>query len=149
SPRVERQPGICLSFDDRNLEQWVEVLPLLKENDARATFFLNGVGSLSPTEKKMIRQIQDEGHDIQSHGEYHFSMNSYISDKGLFSYLEKEITENLAAFKELGISPTVFAYPFGEKNHYIDLFLWTKFSATRDVASKKDNVDQMDEIFYK
>jgi peptidoglycan/xylan/chitin deacetylase (PgdA/CDA1 family) len=149
SRHVESQPGICLSFDDRNLEQWVDILPLLKENDAKVTFFLNGVETLNSAEKSMINQIRDEGHDIQAHGEHHFSMNSYISGEGLFSYLKEEIDGHLECFEALGISPTVFAYPFGEKNHYIDLFLWRKFSATRNVASKRGDLDQMDEIFYR
>ena len=149
SRQSDSQPGISLSFDDRNLEQWVEILPLLEENEAKVTFFLNGVNTLTAVEKSMISRIQDAGHDIQAHGEYHFSMNTYISDEGLFSYLEKEIIGHLEAFESLGISPTVFAYPFGEKNHYIDLFLWTKFSATRNVALRKDNLAKVDEIFYK
>lgn len=149
SSQGREQPGICLSFDDRNLEQWVEILPLLKKYDAKVTFFLNGVETLSPAEKSMIRQIQHEGHDIQSHGEHHLSMNSYIQDKGVFKYWQTEISRHLEAFEVIGITPTVFAYPFGEKNRYIDLFLWTKFSATRNVAAPKEELDKVDEIFYK
>src|SRR5690606_23361000 len=124
------------------------ILPILAAYEAKATFFLNGVGELSEEEEGMIHQIQRAGHDIQAHGEHHVAMNDYISNNGLSMYLEKEIDGQLAAFHKIGITPTVFAYPFGEKNRYIDLFLWTKFSATRNVALPKQDLATMDEIFY-
>jgi peptidoglycan/xylan/chitin deacetylase (PgdA/CDA1 family) len=141
--------GICLSFDDRNLEQWVGILPLLAENDARVTFFLSGIMELSENDKLIIKKIQKAGHEIQSHGNKHVEMNKYIAENGIWVYLEKEINEQLKAFEEIGTKPTVFAYPFGEKNRYIDLFLWRKFSATRNVALPKKNLEKVDEIFYK
>lgn len=146
---ISKQPGICLSFDDNYLEQWVEILPILEKYDAKTTFFLTGVGSLNDQEKIWLKQIRDAGHEIGAHGEYHLSMNTHIKENGLRNYWRKEIKEHLRSFENIGIQPQVFAYPFGEKNHYIDFFLLNQFKATRNVASKKEQIEDIEEIYHR
>lgn len=129
------KPGVCLSFDDNHLEQWVEILPLLDKYEAKATFFLTGVGKLSEQEKVWLKQIQEAGHEIGAHGELHVSAHQFIQEHGYRKFLTEEIKDNIWALKNLGVSPVFFAYPFGERNKLMDLMLWTKFKATRNVAS--------------
>lgn len=129
------KPGICLSFDDNYLEQWVQILPLLDEYDAKVTFFLTGVGKLTDQEKTWLNQIYEAGHEIGAHGELHVSAHQYIQKYGYRKFWKDEIKDNIWALKNLGISPVFFAYPFGERNKLMDLMLWTKFKATRNVAS--------------
>jgi peptidoglycan/xylan/chitin deacetylase (PgdA/CDA1 family) len=127
------ESAICLSFDDNYLESWIDILPLLERYNARVTFFITGAGKLNEQEKAWLKQIQEAGHEIGAHGEIHTSANSYIEDHGYLAYWEYEIQANVAALEALGISPRVFAYPFGEKNRLMDILLWGKFNATRNV----------------
>lgn len=143
-----RQSGICLSFDDNELEQWVSILPLLEKYDAKVTFFLTGVGNLTDQEKIWLNQLQEAGHEIGAHGEQHLSMNSYIKEKGLRAYWKKEIREHLDSFEKLGIQPKIFAYPFGEKNHYIDFLLFSQFNATRNVAAFSGQIGNINSIYH-
>ncbi|SMD46071.1 Predicted xylanase/chitin deacetylase [Aquiflexum balticum DSM 16537] len=131
---IPKQPGICFSFDDNYLDQWVGILPLLEKYDAKVTFFITGVGSLNDQEKIWLNQLLEAGHEIGAHGEQHLSMNSYIKEKGLRAYWNKEIREHLDSFDKLGIQPKTLAYPFGEKNVFIDLFLRFKFNSARSVV---------------
>lgn len=148
-PKNEFGGGVCLSFDDNYLEEWVNILPLFEKYDAKATFFITGVGNLSTQEVAWLKQLKDAGHEIGSHGELHLSMNKYIKEFGLKSYWEKEIKANLIAFQALDIFPKVFAYPYGEKNFYIDALLLTQFDATRNVAIKENLPNKIQEIFYR
>lgn len=74
--------ALCLSFDDNHLDQWVEILPLLDEYDAKVTFFLTGVGKLSEKEKVWLNQIQEAGLEIGAHWELHVSAYQYIQKYG-------------------------------------------------------------------
>lgn len=145
--KKEQSPAICLSFDDNYIQNWEEILPLLEYYDARVTFFLNGINQLPKAEKNKLKRFKSAGHDIQAHGEMHTPMNTYIKSHGLNDYLEKEIEANLQALEKLGITPSVFAYPFGEKNKYIDIFLWTKFKATRNILSKSQLAEKENLIY--
>lgn len=131
----EYQAGICLSFDDNYLEDWVAILPLLEKYDAKVTFFLTGVGNYNEQEKKWLQQLVLAGHDIGAHGELHVSAHQYIQEYGFRKFWTDEVEANIVALKNLGISPTHFAYPYGERNKLMDFMLWMKFKATRNVAS--------------
>jgi peptidoglycan-N-acetylglucosamine deacetylase len=148
SEKETLQPGICLSFDDNYIENWLDILPLLEQYNVHATFFLTGVGKLSEAELKGLKQIQDAGHAFGAHGEQHYSMNSFIKKHGLRTYWRNEIIANLEALHSRGIFPEVFAYPFGEKNWYIDLLLLTKFDMTRNVSVFKGNQKEIPDMFY-
>ncbi len=148
SQKKTLQPGICLSFDDNYIENWIEILPLLEQYHVKATFFLTGVGNLADAEVKGLKRIQQAGHEIGAHGEQHYSMNSFIEENGLRTYWKNEVIANLEALHKQGIFPQVFAYPFGEKNWYIDFFLFIKFKMTRNVSiAKIKNMDVQD-MFY-
>lgn len=113
----------------------MQMLPLLEKYDAKVTFFLTGVGKLGEQEKAWLKQIQDAGHEIGAHGELHVSAHQYIKEHGYRKFWANEIEANILALKNLGIIPRYFAYPYGERHKLMDLMLWTKFKATRNVAS--------------
>lgn len=145
---ISKQPGICLSFDDNDLEQWVGILPLLEKNNVKVTFFITGVGRLNEQEKFWLNKLWEAGHEIGAHGEQHLYMNSYIKENGLRAYWKMEISEHLDLFKKLGIQPKVFAYPCGEKNHYIDVLLFSQFKATRNVAAFSGEIGDINSIYH-
>jgi len=64
---------VVLTFDDGNLSDYIHALPIVKEFDFGATFFVGGdrVGSIGGVEPGMLSQMAVEGMDIGSHGMTH------------------------------------------------------------------------------
>src|SRR5215475_7736047 len=61
-----KQPLVALTFDDGpNPEFTPQVLELLKENDAKATFFL--IGERAERNPELVRRILAEGHEVGNH----------------------------------------------------------------------------------
>ncbi len=69
---VCREPGagrkLCLTYDDGPNPAWTpQLLDLLDEHDAKATFFL--IGKWSEREPELIREVVARGHSIGNHRE--------------------------------------------------------------------------------
>jgi peptidoglycan/xylan/chitin deacetylase (PgdA/CDA1 family) len=65
--KAKKRKALVLTFDDgpgRSLT--AEILDILAENDAKATFFL--LGRNIAGREAIVRQIAERGHDISSHG---------------------------------------------------------------------------------
>jgi hypothetical protein len=61
---------------------------------------------------KEINQLQNEGHDIQSHSMTHGHLNNMTMDD-----VTHEINQSKQCLLNHGINSTVFAYPFNEGSH--------------------------------
>ena len=57
------------SYEDRIIQSNNKVLTILKENDARATFFI--LGYLAERFPQLVKKIKEQGHEIASHGYNH------------------------------------------------------------------------------
>jgi peptidoglycan/xylan/chitin deacetylase (PgdA/CDA1 family) len=109
--RVETdQPLVALSFDDGPTPQGVELaIRVLRENGARATFFLIG-GEIAGREP-LVRRLLAEGHEVGNH--------SYSHQRMIFhwpSFYEDEVMRTDALLRAAGVpAPTLFRPPFGKK----------------------------------
>lgn len=115
-----KRAAVSLSFDDGRASQMETGLALLKKAGVKVTFFVNpdAVG------KKLDawKQAAADGHEIANHtathpctGNYAFSaanaLESYTLDK-----MAGEVDGASAAIENLlGVTPTTFAYPCGQK----------------------------------
>jgi peptidoglycan/xylan/chitin deacetylase (PgdA/CDA1 family) len=61
----EGKKVMALTFDDGPNEETERLLDILKEENAKATFFL--VGSLIPGREHIVKRMVEEGHDIGVH----------------------------------------------------------------------------------
>ncbi len=110
------KPMIALTFDDGpNPYTTPELLDILKENDARATFFMLGTN----VEKypDLVARVYQEGHEIGNHSWAHKDF-SVMKDK-------KEIIENYqkaddAIFAACGHDPTYVRPPYGSTSELYD-----------------------------
>ena len=104
---------VYLTFDDGPSARTAEVLDILKEKDARATFFV--VGNSSDEAKTLLNRIVDEGHTLAMHSNSHkytqiyASVEDYLADMYEVFTLIKETT---------GTTPTLFRFPGGSINNY-------------------------------
>ena len=144
------QPGICLSFDDRTVEGWYALRPLFDSYDAKATFFITQPDSLSNTEVRMLKELENDGHEIGFHGAMHVYAEHYIKEYSYAEYLEKEIESGLKSMQNHGFECSSFAYPYGSKYWFTDYLLLKRFESIRSVSALKKNqsVSELDDIYY-
>jgi len=102
---------IALTFDDGpNPTQTVQILELLKQYKARATFFI--IGSKAENFPNIVRMEVSEGHELANHTFHH----SYYSGSRSYEALKREIADTQVAIANAsGVSTRLFRPPGG---HY-------------------------------
>jgi peptidoglycan/xylan/chitin deacetylase (PgdA/CDA1 family)/uncharacterized membrane protein YbhN (UPF0104 family) len=107
---------LALTFDDGPSADWTPpVLDALRDNNARATFFV--LGRNAEAHPELIRRISDEGHEIASHG-YDHALLTFASQADVDRQLER--TERSLA-DALGEEPRarLFRAPHGFRNPFV------------------------------
>lgn len=120
------QPMVAITFDDGPSKDYTPIiLDVLKENDARATFFVLG-NEVKKNKETLVRMV-DEGNEIGNHSYNHKDLTS-ISDYELYQQIvgTDEFIEDIT-----GIKPTVMRPPYGFVNDrissriYKPIILWS------------------------
>jgi len=133
-------PGtVALSFDDHNIASWMAMRPLLAHYDARVTFFISAFTDLEDRDRAAIRQLADDGHDIEYHSVAHKNAEDYAGAHGVAAYVADEIVPALDAMRAAGYPTTVFAYPFGARTAETDAALAPYFVHLRAIRSTCPN----------
>lgn len=143
-------PGLFISFDDRSIEEWLEIDSLFEKDDFRATFYVTQFDSLSRTEIATLKKLEEKGHEIGYHGLRHLHAEYYIKNFGYSQYISYEIDSGLLLMEKENLFPSSFAYPYGEDYWFTDFLLLQKFQSVRRVAALKDrgNLTDIPEVFY-
>ena len=114
--RSEKEEKICyLTFDDGPSKYTIEILDLLKEYEAKATFFVIGnalTGEYSEIIEKMVR----EGHSIGLHANDHVYTRFY-EDENSWEKDWEQLYQRLE--KEYGIQAKFFRFPGGSACYYM------------------------------
>lgn len=149
SHQQKAQAGICLSFDDRNIDQLFALRDLFNQYHAKVTLYITHWDSLTTEEIGKIRILQQDGHEIASHGALHTLAEEYRKEHSLAEYLNDEVVTSIRQMKASGFSPTAFAYPYGEADHTEEDVL-QYFYTVRLVAAvnKAKDLTAMDKIYY-
>jgi len=145
-----KHSGICLSFDDRTVKEWYAIKDLLKKYNSHVTFFITQFDSLDSTEIRMLRELENEGHEIGSHGALHVISENYIKENSYSDYIKNEIDASIFAMKKHGFDPISFAYPYGARYWFTDMLLLKKFKILRGVETINNERDLtlIDDIYY-
>lgn len=109
--RVETDaPVVALTFDDGPTPRGVELArEVLRENGARATFFL--IGNEVAAREDLVRQLVADGHEIGNHSYSHPRMISRWP-----GFYDEEIGRADAALRRSGVPrPNLFRPPYGKK----------------------------------
>lgn len=106
---------VYLTFDDGPSKCTEEVLNILEENNACATFFLIGNQINEETAPVLDRMVKD-GNQIGIHTFSHEAAEIYESAESYYSDVMKA---EEAINKYTGIKPDVFRFPWGSNNCYI------------------------------
>ncbi len=126
-------PGLALSFDDTSIRAWHDLLPMLASHDARVTFFISRYSDLHDTERAMVHDLADAGHDIEPHTVNHLNAPQYVEEHGLAAYLRDEVQPSIDVLEAEGYTPRAFAYPFGARTSEIDHALLEKVPVLRSL----------------
>jgi len=147
---TKRYAGICLSFDDRAVGDWYSIRGVLKEHEARVTFFVTQFDSLNSSEIGMLKELEKDGHEIGSHGALHINARDYILSHSYGEYIRNEVDPGISAMRKAGFEPKSFAYPFGTRFLFTDFLLSRKFKVLRGVAgiTPGQDITSIDEVYY-
>ena len=107
---------LALTFDDGPSPEWTPpVLDALRDNGARATFFV--LGRNVEEHPELVRRMSEEGHEIASHG-YDHALLTFASEADVERQLER--TERSLA-GALGEAPRarLFRAPHGFRNPFV------------------------------
>lgn len=150
STSKEQKAGVCLSFDDRSISEWHSCRSLFDKYDARCTFFITQFDQLNTDEIKMLHDLQDDGHEIASHGAQHEIAEFYIKEHGYHKYLNDEVDKSIREMHNSGFNPVSFSYPYGSAFWFTDALLLKRFKRLRKVATlgKDQEIDELDCIYY-
>ncbi|MCQ2596889.1 MAG: polysaccharide deacetylase family protein [Treponema sp.] len=98
--------GILLSFDDCYLDSWKNSIPLFKNNNKKATFFIYGsCNTISST----CLYLQDNGFEVG----YHTLGHKNLMDKDSATILDEQCINPLYDFHKKYIYMYSFAFPNG------------------------------------
>lgn len=105
-------PGVCLTFDDLMVGNWMAARPLFREADARVTFCVSGLHTATLEQISGLRALQADGHEIGFHSRTHPKLAPYLARHGLDHWLEHEIDRGIAEHRAAGFPAMSFAAPF-------------------------------------
>ncbi|QDT43132.1 Polysaccharide deacetylase [Gimesia alba] len=123
--------GVILTFDDRNMNQWVKQIPLFQKYNAKVTFFVDHFHTLKSQQIAALKQLQAADHAIGCHGVKHRKAVDYVREHGIERYLQDEISPAVKRMTDAGLKPTAFAYPSSSRNEEIDQALLKTFRHLR------------------
>jgi peptidoglycan/xylan/chitin deacetylase (PgdA/CDA1 family) len=111
-----KQPGqFALTYDDGVYDYTDRLLTILKNNNVRATFFVNAYNYgdiIAEPNVSILKRMDAEGHQIASHTYDHLDIATLNTDQ-----LWAQMYRNDFAIKQiLGVRPTYFRPPFGSYN---------------------------------
>lgn len=102
-----KKPCVALTFDDGPGPYTEQVLDILKENDAHATFFVLGKNVLNFP--NILQRTHAEGHDIGNHSWDHKNLKTLSKERVAFQVNET----NAQIQKTIGQLPTSMRPPYG------------------------------------
>lgn len=136
APKQPHAAGFALTFDDRYVEEWTQLRPLLKKYGAKATFYVTQFDSLSPNDIRLLHELESDGHEIGAHGAAHIRVLDWLRGGGsLDDFYKFEIEGELNVMRKAGFRPVTFAHVGGQQTWWTDRrLLRDYFKLLRDVS---------------
>lgn len=118
-----------LTFDDGPSHNTTKVLNILKENNIKATFFVNGKDTAEAN--ALYRRIVSEGHSIGNHT-YSHDYKSIYKNKELFMTSFLKLEQHILA--QTGVKMDIVRFPGGSNNQVS--WKYGSKSLTREIAAE-------------
>jgi Polysaccharide deacetylase len=127
--------ALALAIDDNAIDDWYALRPMLAAYDARITFFVSRWYEQGPQQLDELMQLAADGNELEPHTVNHLHPLAYTTDHGLDAWLADEVDPSIQVMKDHGLTPHVFAYPFGERDDDLDRALLERVAAVRATGS--------------
>jgi peptidoglycan/xylan/chitin deacetylase (PgdA/CDA1 family) len=134
-------PGVALSFDDTSVFAWDNMLPLLAQYGARATFFVSRYRYLDDLEHAAVADLAAAGHDVEAHSVLHLHAPPYVEQHGLQAYVDNEFQASIDTLRTAGYPIYAYAYPFGARTDELDTALLAHIGVLRSVTFTYEGVE--------
>ena len=129
-------PGsLALSFDDHDLDGWTSLRPVFDRYAARVTFFIDRYDRLSTERRALVRQLEQDGHDIEFHSTNHENAEEYTAAHGVEAWVADDVVPALDAMRADGYAARIFAYPHGARTAETDEAMQPYFDYLRAIRS--------------
>ena len=142
---------LCLTFDDRYFNSWLDSDRIFKTYDARVTFFV--CGKIDEQAIPALKKLQQAGHSIGLHALDHAKVTSYAGKQGEETYTQKQIMPQLSVCLQNNIRIRAFAYPYSRRTEESDSELFKTFDFLRancaGVKSSTEPLEKADGCFVK
>lgn len=133
---------VMLTFDDTNLDQYSNALPVLEKHGFKAVFFVMTVSLNRPRymTKEQVKDLSEKGHVIGSHTWDHQNVKKYEGTDW-----ETQVAKPKRVLEQITGKPvTYFAYPFGLWNQQaIPQLRNHGVTAAFQLADKRDEHDPL------
>lgn len=126
---------VALTFDDYNVDNWYQYLPLLDSLGIHATFYICRYHTLTTQQKEKLRIIAQHGHEIAYHTTNHPDLARMLQREGMPAVINEEIKKDLHMMRQDGFQIKNFAYPFGSSNMQLDGAIKRYFQTVRKVCN--------------
>jgi peptidoglycan/xylan/chitin deacetylase (PgdA/CDA1 family) len=104
-----------LTFDDGPSEVTREILKVLREENAKATFFLIGE-QITEEKKELLSEMVKEGHELGIHTYSHKPDEIYQSAD---AFIEDVLKTAEKIEEAVGVKPRYVRFPWGSNNRYV------------------------------
>jgi hypothetical protein len=125
--------GWAFSIDDDEVDTWYGWRDQLRAAHVHLTFFVSKYGTFTADQKRKLKELAADGHDIEAHGATHADATEYAAAHGADAYLRDEALPSRDALVRDGYDVTTFAYPYGARNAALDAALAPHFRKLRSV----------------
>jgi hypothetical protein len=126
--------GICLSFDDTEVDDWFALRPLLARHSAHVTFFVTRYFEFTDAQRGELHTLFEDGNSIEAHGVNHAYANEYIPQYGLDAYIANEIQPSIDILRDDGFTPVAYAHPGGAHTRELDDALEGRIRFARGIS---------------
>jgi peptidoglycan/xylan/chitin deacetylase (PgdA/CDA1 family) len=109
---------VSLTFDDGNLDQYTNALPILQQYGMQGTFYIitGYIGNLSGyMTLPDLQAVYNAGNEIAAHTVLHAHLSQVSTDEAT-----REICQSRDTLLNWGFPVTDFAYPYGETNAAVE-----------------------------
>jgi peptidoglycan/xylan/chitin deacetylase (PgdA/CDA1 family) len=127
--------GWAFTVDDDEVDIWYSWRERLRQHRVKLTFFVSGYWNLTDPQKQQLRELANDGHDIEAHGTAHENAVDYVAAHGVDAYVRDEVMPSKDALVRNGYPVVAFAYPYGAHTAAIDDALLREFKLLRTTGA--------------
>jgi peptidoglycan/xylan/chitin deacetylase (PgdA/CDA1 family) len=142
------EPCIVLMADDAAIPAWYNFVLLPECQSVKLTLYISNFHHLSQEEHKLLKQLQNLGHDVQYHTLNHPNLKEVAKRGQLSHYFRVEIDSGLQLMRDAGYNPVYFAFPFSETIDSLDSEFFLRFKTLRVWGDDSSNFSAATENLY-